>query len=242
MRWTGTGAWTRARFTRLLLAAPIAYVVAACTRNDTKSDTTNTAGTANPTTARQTSGASTATTTAVQPAGSPGALANQLLQPTPECGDEDDVTPTQTEGPYFTPNSPERTSLLEADASGERLALSGHVVSRACSPIAGALIDFWQADDAGEYDNSGYRYRGHQFTDDTGRYQLETVIPGLYPGRTRHIHVKVQAPGQRVLTTQLYFPNEARNARDGIYREECLIDIHDDANGKTGAFTFVLDV
>jgi protocatechuate 3,4-dioxygenase beta subunit len=64
----------------------------------------------------------------------------------------------------------------------------------------------------------------------------------LYPGRTRHIHVKVQAPGQPVLTTQLYFPGEPRNQQDGIYAEALLLDEYADAaGGKTGAFRFVLD-
>src|ERR671923_286173 len=72
---------------------------------------------------------------------------------------------------------------------------------------------------------AGFPLRGHQFTDDAGRYRLETVVPGLYPGRTRHIHVKVQAPNQPVLTTQLYFPGEARNAADGIFNQALLMQV-----------------
>jgi protocatechuate 3,4-dioxygenase beta subunit len=49
------------------------------------------------------------------------------------------------------------------------------------------------------------------------------VVPGLYPGRTRHIHVKVQRPGGSILTTQLYFPGVARNRTDGIYTPELLL-------------------
>jgi protocatechuate 3,4-dioxygenase beta subunit len=117
------------------------------------------------------------------------------------------------------------------------------VVNTSCQPVARALIDFWQCDDAGVYDNVGYRLRGHQFTDEQGRYQLETIEPGIYPGRTRHIHVKVQAPNQPVLTTQLYFPNEPRNATDGIYRPECEIAVQDNGDGsKNGAFDFVLNL
>jgi len=69
--------------------------------------------------------------------------------------------------------------------------------------------------------NTGYRLRGHQFTDEAGRYALETVVPGLYPGRTRHLHVKVQAPNQPVLTTQLYFPGQPSNATDGSSTRIC---------------------
>ena len=65
-------------------------------------------------------------------------------------------------------------------------------------------------------------------------------MPGLYPGRTRHVHVKVQAPNQSILTTQLYFPGEARNASDGIYSAELLMTVLDGANGKDATFNFVV--
>ena len=162
------------------------------------------------------------------------------LAPTPQCLDDDDVTPPQTEGPYYTPNSPERTTLLEPDLAGTKIVVTGSVLDTACQPVARALLDFWQADDGGEYDNVGYRLRGHQFTDDAGRYYLETVVPGLYPGRTRHFHVKVQAPNQPVLTTQLYFPGEPRNQRDGIFRPELLMAVDDTPDGKVATFNFVL--
>jgi protocatechuate 3,4-dioxygenase beta subunit len=179
------------------------------------------------------------------PAG-PAALSSaqgMTLAPTPQCVDDDDVTPPQTEGPYYTRNSPERTTLLEPGMAGTRIVLTGSVVDTACRPIPRALVDFWQADDGGAYDNVGYRLRGHQFTDDAGRYSLETVVPGLYPGRTRHFHVKVQAPNQPVLTTQLYFPDEPRNARDGIFSPELLLAVQDAPDGsKLAGFDFVLDL
>jgi protocatechuate 3,4-dioxygenase beta subunit len=67
-------------------------------------------------------------------------------------------------------------------------------------------------------------------------------MSGLYPGRTRHFHVKVQAPNRPVLTTQLYFPGEPRNARDGIFNPALLMAIQDSAGGKVAAFNFVLDI
>ena len=89
---------------------------------------------------------------------------------------------------------------------------------------------------------TGFRLRGHQFTDDAGPYRLETVVPGLYPGRTRHIHVKVQAPDGPVLTTQLYFPGEPGNARDGIFQPELVLtDVRDTGGARQGSFTFVLE-
>jgi protocatechuate 3,4-dioxygenase beta subunit len=181
--------------------------------------------------------------TTVAPSGvanTPGATVEaaetQVLAPTPSCGDDDEETPEQTEGPFFTPNSPERTSLVEPGMAGEVLAVSGWVLTTECQPVAGALIDFWQADDAGEYDNAGYTLRGHQFAGDDGSYRLETIMPGLYPGRTRHIHVKVQAPNQPILTTQLYFPGEDRNGSDGIFDEALVMQL----NGANATFNFVL--
>jgi protocatechuate 3,4-dioxygenase beta subunit len=162
------------------------------------------------------------------------------LVPTPPCGDDDDddPTPRQTEGPYFTPNSPKRTSLVEPGMAGTPLVVTGMVLTRGCQPVANALVDFWQCDDNGNYDNGGYRLRGHQFTNAKGVYRLETIVPGVYPGRTRHIHVKVQAPRQPVLTTQLYFPDERRNNRDRIFNPELLMR----TRGQEGRFDFVLDV
>ncbi len=169
--------------------------------------------------------------------------AEASLVPTPQCADDDDEpTESQTEGPYFTASSPKRTSLIESGTAGTPLLLTGTVLTRSCRPVAGALVDFWQADDAGEYDNRGYKLRGHQYTDAKGVYRLETIVPGLYPGRTRHIHVKVQAPTQRVLTTQLYFPGEARNARDGIYDADLLMAMAKPGLGGGARFDFVLDL
>ena len=162
------------------------------------------------------------------------------LQPTPACDDGDGPTPEQTEGPYFTPDSPEKTNLAADVDAGTKLVLTGSVLSTDCRPLERALLDFWQADDGGNYDNEGYRLRGHQFTNSRGSYELTTVVPGIYPGRTRHIHVKVQAPGGPVLTTQLYFPGETKNESDGIFRDECLIDVRDSSDGKVGVFTFVV--
>ncbi|MDT9681653.1 dioxygenase [Streptomyces sp. TRM76323] len=161
---------------------------------------------------------------------------------TPTCDDGDDPTPPQMEGPYFKPNSPRRTSLLESGTPGVRLTVSGYVFGLGCSPISGVLLDFWQADNNGAYDNTGFRFRGHQYTDAQGAFRLTTIVPGLYPGRTRHIHVKAQAPGRPVLTTQLYFPNEPRNATDSLFDPRLLMTVHDAGGAREAAFDFVLNV
>src|SRR4051812_11680398 len=69
------------------------------------------------------------------------------LAPIPACGDPAGGRPAaETEGPYFKPRSPGRTSLLEPGRAGPRLMLLGHVLTPDCRPIAGALLDFWQAE------------------------------------------------------------------------------------------------
>jgi protocatechuate 3,4-dioxygenase beta subunit len=167
-------------------------------------------------------------------------VAQAPLVPTPECRDGDDATVAQTEGPYFKPSSPERTELFEEGMAGQPIELVGFVLTRACKPLAGALLDFWQADDKGRYDNSGFRLRGHQFSDAEGRYKLRSIVPGAYVGRTRHIHVKVQPRGGRVLTTQLYFPGESKNRSDGLFRKDLQIRTAKNAGWLAGRFDFVL--
>ncbi|WP_326736983.1 carbohydrate-binding protein [Streptomyces sp. NBC_01022] len=164
------------------------------------------------------------------------------LAPTPDCDDGDGPTHDQMEGPYFKPDSPLRTSLVTAGTPGVPLTVSGYVFGRACRPVPGVLLDFWQADTNGAYDMSGYAFRGHQFTDRSGAFTLTTVVAGLYPGRTRHIHVKARAPGSGILTTQLYFPGEPRNNTDTLYDPALLMNVRSVGSGKEGTFDFVLDV
>jgi len=170
------------------------------------------------------------------------AAGTRELEPTPVCGDRDDATPPQTPGPFYKPRSPERQSLLEPGIQGTRIVLEGHVRSAKCKLIERTLVDFWHADASGVYDNAGYRLRGHQFTDGGGRYRLETIVPGLYPGRTRHFHVRLQAPNRPILTTQLYFPGEPENKRDSIFNPKLVLRLRDSAAAKAANFDFVLDL
>ena len=168
------------------------------------------------------------------------ARAQAPLAPTPECHDE--ATLRQTEGPFFKPSSPERTELIEPGMAGQPIELVGFVLTRGCKGVPGALVDLWQADATGAYDNSGFRLRGHQFADAEGRYRFRTIVPAVYEGRTRHLHVKVQPKGGRILTTQLYFPGEAQNRRDGLFRKELLIRTAKKEGWLAGRFDFVVDI
>ncbi len=175
-------------------------------------------------------------------AGFPGTGSAQELTPTPQCHDGDEPTVRQDEGPFYKPKSPQRDDLAEKGTGARVLELAGFVLTRTCSPVPRVLVDLWHADDRGEYDNRGFRYRGHVFTDAEGRYRFRTIVPALYPGRTRHYHVKVISTGSQLLTTQLYFPNEARNARDGLFRRELVMRVDDRGEAMAARFDFVLDL
>jgi protocatechuate 3,4-dioxygenase beta subunit len=166
----------------------------------------------------------------------------QGLAPTPSCHDGDEPTVRQGEGPFFKPSSPERSDLRERGAAGRAFELTGFVVTRGCRPLGGAVVDLWHADEKGEYDNAGFRYRGHVVTGPDGAFKFRTIVPAVYTGRTRHYHVKVQAPGSRLLTTQLYFPNEPANVRDGLFNRDLLMRVANAEGGATGRFDFVLSV
>ena len=201
---------------RALLIGGAAALVAACSRGD-RDEAASTASPSN------------------------GTAPATRLTPTPACDDGEEPTIEQTEGPFFTPNSPEKSDFTGDVSGGTKMVLSGTVLSTSCEPVQRALLDFWHADHSGEYDNEGYKLRGHLFTDAEGTYRLQTIVPGNYTGRTRHIHVRVQAPNSSILTTQLYFPDEAGNASDGIFDQSLLMDVTDAGDTKNAGFTFVVE-
>lgn len=151
----------------------------------------------------------------------------------PDCAVGLPPTPADMEGPYFLDGSPERASLLEPGMPGERLVLRGQVFRADCKPIPGVRIEFWQADSAGVYDLTGYRLRGHLFTDADGRYSLETILPGYYEPRPRHIHVRLVPPEGPALTTQLYFPGDGAPSA-------LTVSLEQDSGAQRGEFNFVL--
>jgi len=171
-----------------------------------------------------------------------GAASGQTaaLPLTPACDDGDAPTPVQTEGPYFTPNTPRKRDFAADSPGGDRVALVGFALDPSCRPLAGALIELWHCDAAGVYDSDGFRLRGHQFTDAQGRWRFDTIVPGLYPGRTRHFHLKAQPRGGRVLTTQLYFPGEPGNTRDRVFDDRLLLDLATLDGARVARFDLVL--
>jgi protocatechuate 3,4-dioxygenase beta subunit len=166
----------------------------------------------------------------------------QELPVTPQCHDGGPATLRQTEGPFFRAGSPGRADLVEPGSKARVVELTGFVLTRGCNPVARAVVDLWHADERGEYDNKGFRYRGRVYTDEKGRYRIRTIQPALYPGRTRHYHANVAAGGKLLLTTQLYFPDEPANRRDGLFRKELLMQVAGAGSPMAARFDFVIDL
>lgn len=181
-----------------------------------------------------------AETTPAGATSTPGAAATPAGAAAVDCTAPATPTIAQTEGPYYLPGAPEGSELANDGMPGTRLTLTGHVVDAGCSPIADARVETWQADASGAYDNAGYTLRGWVRTDADGRFTIHTVVPGEYPGRTEHIHVKVTPPGGATLTTQLYFPGSTANGEDGIYDPSLDLAITEDGEALVGTTVLVL--
>ena len=127
------------------------------------------------------------------------------------------VTLRDALGPFYVKGAPAQAELCASGSGGsQKLTVSGRVLGTPdCAPLAGALVEVWQADSRGGYtqvgagqDDAGCLLRASLKTDAEGRYLFRTVLPGEYPGRPRHIHYRVSAKGYATLVTQLYFARE----------------------------------
>lgn len=118
-------------------------------------------------------------------------------------------------GPFYRSNAPFRTDLTISGEPGTVFQLEGKVISTECPiPLNNAVVDIWQANDAGAYDNVSpeFKYRGRQNTDADGKYAFTTIVPGQYLNgnqyRPSHIHFRVTAPNYVELVTQMYFQGD----------------------------------
>ncbi len=152
----------------------------------------------------------------------PGAFADTLV-----------FTPEQTEGPYYPITLPLDTDndLLVINSAitpavGAITYLSGKILDINGNPVQDAHVEIWQADNTGSYihpQSQGYASRDQNFqgfgrfmTGSSGEYLFRTIKPGLYTGRTRHIHMKVKVAGRQDLITQVYIDGEAMNSTDSV--------------------------
>jgi protocatechuate 3,4-dioxygenase beta subunit len=148
------------------------------------------------------------------------------------------------EGPFYKAGAPERSVLREPGMKGTPLTVTGRVLSTDGTPINRACLDVWHADDAGDYDNQGFRLRGKLYTNAQGEYTLKTFVPRSYKAgtslRAAHIHLKVSGPGHPLITTEIYFKGNPDNYQDGLIKPALLMKIRDAGDGKVGQFQFVL--
>jgi catechol 1,2-dioxygenase len=176
------------------------------------------------------------------------------------------------EGPYYIENSPELpwdgTIPMRDDEPGTPLLFTGQVRDVDGTPLPGAKIELWQADDLGFYSQFApglpeWNLRGSFTANDEGRYAISTIRPapyqiptdgacgqliaaaGWHAWRPAHLHVKVSAPGHEQLTAQLYFPGDPHNEDDiaSAVKPELMLDpqLKGDGEGVTAEFDFVLD-
>ena len=160
--------------------------------------------------------------------------------------EESPETENNWEGPFYKGGAPVRSVLLEKGMPGTPLTVSGRVLDLRGRPVRGALLDIWQADNTGTYDNTGFQLRGRIYTDEEGRYTLRTLKPMHYgvPGdmRPAHIHVKASSGNSPILTTQLYFKGDPWNAHDAGVRPSLILVTRPESDGLDANFDFVIRV
>jgi protocatechuate 3,4-dioxygenase beta subunit len=163
----------------------------------------------------------------------------------PNPGGGCELTPPDIEGPFYLPDSPERSNLDTLGEAGVALALSGLVSDATCAPLANVIIEIWHADPSGGYDNSATQnYRGWVRSDADGGYAFTTLIPGRYPNagtlRPSHIHLKIWRDGAQVLTTQLYFQGDPYLEEDPWAEPARTICLETQAEGFAAVFDIAL--
>lgn len=169
-------------------------------------------------------------------------------------------------GPFYRFGAPFQSQLAGADEPGDRVMLTGTVLSADCqTPVPGALIEVWQANSAGLYDTmkpgnfteaAAFHLRGMLYTNEKGQYEIETIMPGRYPippglpglekyaGLTRpaHIHFRVLDSLHVPVTTQLYFKDDPFIAGDpwAGSRASSTIGLKQDGKLQRGVYDIVL--
>jgi len=172
----------------------------------------------------------------------------------PSQGDDSEATsackptPIDLQGPYYIADIPLREILTPPVETGQKLRISGQILSEDCKPLADAIIDVWHAGPDKRYNDKWYR--GKLKTDDQGNYRFESVYPGQYGigsgVRPAHIHFKISSPGYEELNTQLYFQDDPyltshdQSAGFGSDNPRLIIELEVDGEGKKGTFNVVL--
>ena len=163
------------------------------------------------------------------------------------------ATPSSVEGPFHSPaparNNGEWISSGPERARAQEMVVRGLVTDTDGTPIPGATVDIWQADDAGKYDTQDPaqdpgNLRGLFVTDAEGAYWFRSVVPasypvptdgpggellraiGRHPMRPAHIHYRVEAPGHRPVTTHVFVAGDEYLDSDAAFavKQELVVD------------------
>ncbi|MEK6711747.1 MAG: twin-arginine translocation pathway signal protein [Nitrospinota bacterium] len=184
--------------------------------------------------------------------GEPGAD-GQLLAALGERAEPRPPAPTErvTLGPFYRQGAPFRAKVTPPLEPGPVLVIRGRVWGHDTGqPLPGAVLDVWQADAAGRYSGGGEDFgnRARMRTDESGRYEFETIRPGGYRAgaftRAGHIHCLVRHPGYPDLVTQIFFAGDPLLAGDPLVKPSLTIPLRRaEAGGRpyeTGTFDIVL--
>ena len=178
-----------------------------------------------------------------------------ILLPKYVLGQECDFTTDDIMGPYFVEDAPIRTVIAHPDEPGQRLYISGRILQNDCeTPISGAMLEVWQANDAGCYsinlecttgnpENDEYNLRGKMFSNTNGQYAFETILPGNYASRPMHIHIKITTPDGEVLVSQIYFDSDPLCDTDPWCQDagERILALQEDSTGLYGQLDIVMN-
>ncbi len=185
-----------------------------------------------------------------------GVLAGStVLLPTLVLGQDCNLTSDDILGPYFVEGAPIRIVIAHADEPGQRLYISGRILQNDCeTPISGAMLEVWQANDAGCYSinldcNTGnpgdddFNLRGKMFSNANGQYAFETILPGNYANRPMHIHIKITTPDGEILVSQIYFDSDPLCDTDPWCQdaEERILSLNEDSSGLYGQLDIVMN-
>ena len=120
--------------------------------------------------------------------------------------------------------------------------------------ISGSLIEIWQANDEGCYgivedcdtgnpENDYFNLRGKFFSDENGNFTFESILPGYYGTRPRHIHIKVSTPDEEILVSQLYFGNDPYCENDEWCQdaEDRIILLEENESGLYGEIDLIIN-
>jgi catechol 1,2-dioxygenase len=164
------------------------------------------------------------------------------------------LTTSDALGPYYLTGAPSRSVIASADEPGTRLFITGTVFGSNCvTPLGGTIVDAWQASNAGCYsrsqvcpDEDPWNLRGQMLTGPNGEFALETILPGYYTGRCRHIHWRFAPISGPVLVTQLYFQGDPQIPNDPLASQPSaanrIIPLTQEADGLHGVFDIALNV